>query len=131
MSEVKQVTAQPTEAVREAAENVRVVRPAANIFEDEAGITVEADMPGVSRDRLSVRVDRGSLAIEGKAEISVPEGMQSVYADVRSTRYQRVFSLSSELDGEKAEATLKDGILTLRIPKREQYQPRKIEVRAG
>lgn len=59
----------------------------------------------------------------------MPEEMQAVYADVRSTRYQRSFSLSSELDGDRAEATLKDGVLTLRIPKREQYQPRKIEIR--
>ena len=59
----------------------------------------------------------------------MPEEMQAVYADVRSTRYQRSFSLSSELDGDRAEATLKDSVLTLRIPKREQYQPRKIEIR--
>lgn len=131
MSETKEVTANPSEVVRETAENVPVVRPAADIFEDEAGITVIADMPGVSRERLSIQVDRGSLAIEGNAEIRVPEGMQSVYADIRATRYRRGFSLSSELDADKAEASLKDGILTLRIPKREQYQPRKIEVRAG
>ena len=57
--------------------------------------------------------------------------MEALYADVRSTRYQRSFSLSSELDGNKVEASLKDGVLTLRIPKREQYKPRKIEVRTG
>lgn len=49
--------------------------------------------------------------------------------DVSATRYQRSFSLSSELDADKTEAMLKDGVLSLRIPKREQFQPRKIEVR--
>lgn len=131
MSEVQEGTTQSPESIRESTQRVPVIRPLVDIFEDEAGITVQADMPGVSRDRLSVQVDRDSLAIEGTAEIQAPEGMHPVYTDVRSTRYRRGFSLSSELDGEKAEATLKDGILTLRIPKREQYQPRKIEVRAG
>lgn len=107
----------------------RAIRPAVDIFEDETGITVQADMPGVSRERLDIQVDRDTLAIEGRAEIPMPEGMEALYADVRSTRYQRSFSLSSELDAEKADASFKDGVLTLRIPKREQYQPRKIEVR--
>ena len=61
----------------------------------------------------------------------MPEGMEAIHADVRSTRYQRSFALSSELDGSKIDATLKDGVLTLRIPKREELQPRKIEVRVG
>jgi HSP20 family molecular chaperone IbpA len=58
----------------------------------------------------------------------MPEGMEPLYADVRSTHYQRSFTLSRELDGDKADASLKDGVLILRIPKWQQYQPRKIEV---
>lgn len=104
------------------------MRPAVDIFEDDTGITVHADMPGVSRERLNIEIDQDTLAIEGKAEIAMPEGLEALYADVRSTRYQRSFTLSHELDGERAEASLKDGVLKLRIPKREQYQPRKIEV---
>ena len=107
------------------------IRPAVDIFEDETGITVQADMPGVSRDRLEIQVDSDTLAIEGVADIAMPEGMEALYADVRATRYRRSFSLSSELDADKAEATLKDGVLSLRIPKRAQYQPRKIEIKTG
>ena len=59
----------------------------------------------------------------------MPEGMQPLYADVRSTRYQRSFALSRELDGDNIEASLKNGVLTLRIPKRAEHKPRKIEVR--
>ncbi|MGH8550062.1 MAG: Hsp20/alpha crystallin family protein [Methylococcales bacterium] len=131
MSEAKQVSTQESKSVQEPTEPVQVIRPPVDIFEDEGGITVQTDMPGVSKERLSVHVDRDALAVEGTTEIQVPEGMQSVYADIRSTHYRRSFSLSSELDGDEAEATLKDGILTLRIPKRAQYQPRKIEVGAG
>jgi HSP20 family molecular chaperone IbpA len=107
------------------------MRPAVDIFEDDKGITVHADMPGVSREGLDIQVDRDTLAIEGQAEIVMPEGLEVLYADVRSNRYQRSFTLSHELDGEKAEASLKDGVLKLRIPKREQYQPRKIEVQVS
>jgi HSP20 family molecular chaperone IbpA len=57
--------------------------------------------------------------------------MEAVYADVRSTLYRRSFSLSSELDVERIDASLKDGLLTVRIPKREKFKPRKIEVRTA
>jgi HSP20 family protein len=107
------------------------IRPAVDIFEDDTGITVRADMPGVSHERLDIQIDKDTLAIEGKAEIPMPEGLEAIHADIRSTSYQRSFTISHELDGEKADATLKDGILTLHIPKREQYQPRKIEVRVS
>lgn len=129
MTENRDMTKQEKRAATAAEEVERSIRPAVDIFEDETGITVKADMPGVSRDRLDIQVDRDTLAIEGRAEIPMPEGMEALYADVRSTRYQRSFALSSELDAEKADASLRDGVLTLRIPKREQYQPRKIEVR--
>ena len=117
--------------VKQEQEREPAIRPAVDIFEDETGITVQADMPGVSCDRLEIQVDRDTLSIEGKAEIPMPDGLEALYADVRSTRYRRNFSLSHELDGEKADATLREGVLTLRIPKREQYQPRKIEVRVS
>lgn len=107
------------------------IRMPVDIFEDETGITVLADMPGVSRERLDVQIDNNTLSIQGKTEIPVPDGMEALYADVRSTRYQRSFALSSELDGSKADASLKDGVLALRIPKREEHKARKIEVRTG
>jgi HSP20 family protein len=105
-----------------------VMRPAVDIYEDDVSITVKADMPGVTREYLDIQIDRDTLTIEGKAEIQMPEGLEAIYADVRSTSYQRSFTLSHELDGEKADASLTDGVLTLNIPKRKQYQPRKIEI---
>ena len=131
MNKTKDVTAADTGVVRDAKETERPIRPPVDIFEDQTGITVQADMPGVSRDRLEIHVDNDTLSIEGHAEIPMPEGMEALHADVRSTRYQRSFSLSSELEGNRVEASLKDGVLTLRIPKREEHKPRKIKVRAG
>lgn len=112
-------------------EEQAVLRPAVDIFEDAHGITVQAEMPGVSKERLNVQADRSSLLIEGEASINMPAGMESVYADVQATRYGRSFVLSSELDTEAIDAKLKDGVLTIRIPKRREFRPRKVEVRSA
>lgn len=129
MTEQCDVKKQTEKAVQPKRAVEKTMRPAVDIFEDDSGITVHADMPGVSRQRLDIEVDRDTLSIEGLAEIGMSEDLESLYADVRPTRYQRSFTLSHELDGHRAEASLQDGVLKLRIPKREQYQPRKIDVR--
>jgi HSP20 family protein len=107
------------------------LRPPVDIYEDAEGITIEADMPGVSKDRLNLQVDGNTLLIEGEAAINLPEGVEALYADVRVTHYSRSFTLSNELETEKIDASLKDGVLTLRIPKHPDQRPRKIEVRVA
>jgi HSP20 family molecular chaperone IbpA len=107
------------------------LRPAVDIFEDAEGITIEADMPGVSKDRLHVQVDANTLLIEGEVQIDLPEAAEALYADLRSTRYSRSFTLSNELETDKIDASLKDGVLRLHIPKHPEQRPRRIEVRAA
>jgi HSP20 family protein len=102
--------------------------PAVDIFEDAHGITVQAEMPGVSKERLNIQADRNALLIEGDTVIDMPRGTEALYADVHATRYRRSFVLSSELDAGRIEAQLTDGMLTLKIPKRAEFRPRKIEV---
>jgi HSP20 family protein len=106
------------------------LRPAVDIFETDEGITLQADMPGVSKDRLNVRVEGTNLLVEGEIAIPHQEQMQALYADVRSATYRRSFLLSSELESGKIDANLRDGVLTVRIPKRAEHRPRRIEVRA-
>lgn len=105
-----------------------VQRPPVDIFEDADGLLVHADMPGVTRERLRLNVEDDQLTIEGDAQIDVPAEVKPLHAEVRSTRYRRTFALSRELDTERIEAKLRDGVLTLRIPKRAELKPRKIEV---
>ncbi len=132
MAESKEVSPREATAVEsKAREEDFALAPPVDIFEDEHGITVQAEMPGVSKERLEIQADRNSLLIEGSIAIDLPSGMEAVYADLRSTRYRRSFVLSSELETDRIEANLKDGVLTLRIPKRPVYRPRKIEVRTG
>jgi HSP20 family protein len=134
MSAAKQEVAKRESTDVEAAkarEESLALAPAVDIYENAQGITVQADMPGVSRDGLSIQADRNSLVIEGNAVIDVPAAMEAIHADVQATRYRRSFALSGELDAERIEATLKDGVLTLRITKRAEFRPRKVEVRVG
>lgn len=118
-------------AQAKAREDELALVPAVDIFEDAHGITVQAEMPGVSKERLNVQADRNSLLIEGDSAIDMPQGMEALYADVQATKYRRSFVLSGELATEQIEANLKDGVLTVRIPKRAEVRPRKIEVRTG
>lgn len=120
-----------TEVQPRAREEELVLAPPVDIYEDGQGITVTAEMPGVSKERLNVQADRNNLLIEGDAVIDMPAGMEALYADVQATKYRRSFVLSGELDTDAIEANLKDGVLTVRIPKRAEFRPRKIEVRAG
>jgi HSP20 family protein len=105
--------------------------PPVDVVEDASAITLLADLPGVSRDKLNVQFETDSLTIEGEVSLEIPEGMESSHAEVRLPRYRRVFSLSRELDTENTSAEFKNGVLKLRIPKAAHVQPRKIEVRAA
>jgi len=110
------------------AESERVLRPSVDVFEDESGITLIADMPGVSRDGLDIEVEGDTLSIAGEVKLPAPEGMDALYAEVNSIRYLRTFTMSDDLARDGVDATLKDGVLRLHIPKREEVRPRKIEV---
>src|SRR5438445_1797418 len=101
-----------------------VLRPPADVSEDADSITLLLDMPGVSKERLSVQTDKNTLTVEGDVQMAMQEGMEALYAEVHSTHYRRSFTLSGELEAEKTEANLKDGVLTLRIAKRSELRPR-------
>jgi HSP20 family protein len=107
------------------------VVPPVDVFENESGITLLADLPGVTRDGLGVRVDGENLVIEGTASTAGPQNMQLVYGEAQVPSYRRQFTLSRELDASRIEASLKDGVLRLSIPKLEEAKPRRIEVRVG
>lgn len=105
--------------------------PPVDVMEDESGITLIADLPGATRETLALDVDGDTLTIEAPVSLGTGEGLQAVYAEVRSGRYRRSFTLSRELDSGNIAATLRDGVLTLRIPKSEQARPRRIQVQAS
>jgi HSP20 family protein len=107
------------------------VVPPVDVFENDASITLLADLPGVTREQLQVRVDGETLVLEAVAATSAPERMELVYGEAQSSTYRRQFTLSRELDAGRIEAQLRDGVLRLTIPKAEEARPRKIQVQVG
>ena len=126
MSEKTQVSKEAREREPEAA-----LVPPVDVIEDTTGITLYADLPGVPKDQVSVKVEADTLTIEGRFGLETPSGIEATHAEVGIPRYRRVFSLSKELDPEKVSAELNQGVLKLRIPKADHAQPRRIEVRVG
>jgi HSP20 family protein len=102
--------------------------PPVDVIEDSTGITLRADLPGVPKEKLKLQVEADTLTIEGEVSFAMPEGMEASYAEVSVPRFRRVFTLSKELETGKVSAELKNGVLSLRIPKAEHAQPRRIDI---
>ncbi len=119
-------------AAAQAAETLEApaIVPPVDVTEDDSGITLLADLPGVSRETLALHVDGDTLTIEAPLSLGEPARLDAVYAEMRARRYRRSFQLSRELDTSRIDASLKDGVLTLRLPKLEQARPRRIEIQA-
>ncbi|MCE8035825.1 MAG: Hsp20/alpha crystallin family protein [Halomonas sp.] len=107
------------------------MRPPVDIYEEDNALFVVADMPGVARDGLNVEVDGNLLSIEGEIRIDMPEGITATYAEVQAQRYARRFTLSHEIDTAAIEARLENGVLQLRLPKKEKHRSRRIEIKAA
>ncbi|WP_444813336.1 Hsp20/alpha crystallin family protein [Variovorax saccharolyticus] len=105
--------------------------PPVDVIEDASGITLFADLPGVSRDRLQLQIEAGTLTIEAELDLDLPSGLQSSHTEVGLGRFHRMFTLSPELDTSKVSAELAHGVLKLTIPKAEHAKPRRISVRAA
>ena len=106
----------------------RFYLPNTDIFETEQALSLIVEMPGVDKNKVDVRVEDGVLTIEGRLDFSKYEGMQPVYTEYNIGHYRRSFSLSNKVDQGKISAEMKDGVLTLVLPKPEATKPRKISV---
>ncbi|BCA80751.1 Hsp20/alpha crystallin family protein [Desulfuromonas sp. AOP6] len=104
------------------------VAPAVDIMETDEGLTLLADMPGVSKENLHIGIEKGVLTIEG--EVPSAQG-EELYREFSLAAYYRQFQLPDEIDPDKARAEVKDGVLKLHLPKAEAAKPRRIEISAG
>jgi HSP20 family molecular chaperone IbpA len=102
--------------------------PAVDIVEDSHGITLLADVPGASRETVSIKLDDNVLTLEAAISLELPEDMTPLYTEMIGKKYARSFTLSRELDAQNIQAEVSDGVLKLHIPKSEAYKPRKIEI---
>ena len=105
-----------------------VMLPPVDVVEDALGITLYADLPGVPKDKLHVRINADALTIEGEVSLPMAGNLEPSHVEVQLPRYQRTFTLGKELDSEKVSAEFRRGVLKLSIPKVEHAKPRKIEI---
>ena len=108
--------------------DLQVVLPAINLYEREHEVVIVADMPGVSEQSVELTVEKHVLTVSGKTEAAAPAGYELRYREFTPVEYRRVFSLTSDLDAEHIQAAIKNGVLTITLPKAEQAKPRRIAV---
>ncbi|MBS9405053.1 Hsp20/alpha crystallin family protein [Halomonas sp. TRM85114] len=129
MNEVTRRDASREPAKREEREESLV--PAVDIFEQSNALHVIADMPGVTRESLSIEVDDNILTLEGEVRLNMPEGLSAIYAEVRAQRFMRRFTLSHEIEADAIEARIENGVVHLVLPKKETHRRRRIDVKAA
>lgn len=105
--------------------------PRADIFETEAAIVVVTDMPGVDENTVDVTLEEHVLTISGRVEAMRPEGHSLAYTEYQVGDYLRTFTLSGQIERDGIEATVKDGVLSLHLPKVSEARKRKIAIRAA
>lgn len=104
-------------------------RPRVDILETEKGLVLMADVPGATREGVEISLERRELTIRARVEEHAPEGMTPLLREYAVGDFERRFTLSGDFDVEGISADLKDGVLTLTVPKAAEAQARRIEVR--
>ena len=106
----------------------RVFVPVTDIFETPEALTVVLEMPGVGPNSIEANVENDIVTIEGRIDFTKYEGMQPVYTEYNVGHYARSFQMSNKIDQGKISAEMKDGVVTLVLPKAEQAKARRIKV---
>jgi HSP20 family molecular chaperone IbpA len=115
----------------ETTRGARVYRPATDICETENGVVIAVDMPGAGPDDVDIELEKRVLTIRGRGRQARPEGYRAIYSEYGEGDYERVFSLSEEIDESGIKAAVRDGVLMLELPKAEPAKPKRIQVKAA
>ena len=107
---------------------LRSFLPVSDIFETDHALNVVLEMPGVAKENVEIGIDNDVLKISGRIDIAKYEGLQPVYTEYNIGNYSRSFQLSNKIDQDGIKAELKDGVMTLVLPKSEKAKPRRISV---
>jgi HSP20 family protein len=112
----------------EATVPARVFVPTADIYETADALNVILEMPGVEKSNVDIQVNDGVLRVEGRLDLSKYQGLQPIHIEYNIGHYARTFQLSNKIDQDKIAAEMKDGVLSLLLPKAEEAKPRTIRV---
>jgi HSP20 family protein len=107
----------------------RTYLPTADIFETQDALQVILEIPGVEKTNIDVTVEDGVLKVEGHLDFSKYKNLQPLYTEYNVGHYARSFRLSSKIDQTEIGAELRDGVLTLTLPKVAEAKPRTIHVK--
>ena len=107
---------------------IRLFVPVADIYEAEHDLTIILEMPGVEKPNVDIRVEDGVLSVEGRLDLTKYQGLQPLYTEYNIGNYARSFRLSGKIDQTKIAAEMKDGVLSLNLPKVEEAKPRSIKI---
>ncbi|GBE05746.1 spore protein SP21 [bacterium BMS3Abin10] len=119
--------------VKEGVERTRskkLYTPPVDIIEGKDSLFLVADMPGVDENSVDITLEKDILTVYGKVEPEIPDNHRLVSSEYGIGDYQRIFTLSDEIDRERIEAAVKNGVLRLTLPKAETAKTRKIPVKA-
>jgi HSP20 family molecular chaperone IbpA len=125
--EVREKEAVPREGTRAGLS----FRPDVDILESPDEFLVCADLPGVGEDGVSVELHEGELSIDARLTVEPEPAWRPLHQEYRLGGYHRRFRLSDRVDAQRISAEMRDGVLTLHLPKAARHRPRQIEVRAG
>ncbi|MEE4239929.1 MAG: Hsp20/alpha crystallin family protein [Desulfopila sp.] len=103
--------------------------PRTNLYDNGEEFLVVAEVPGMSKDDINIRIQGNYLELSGTRKADAPEGYRTHRAERPVASFTRSFTIPSDVDGERVQASLKDGLLTLKLPKAEAAKPKQIEIR--
>ncbi len=128
MNEIKSKETVEKKSLIDEIQNQPYKAPLVNITEDENSFFIIADLPGVRKDNVELKIEENSLSIIGKVDFDKNAKSKFILREKRTGNYLRSFKLGDSIDQEKIEATLENGQLLLMLPKKESVKPRSIEI---
>ena len=114
-----------------ASRRARVAWPAINAFETKEGFLVKAEVPGLAEGDVAVSVEDDTLVVRGERKVEAPEGYAVHLRERPPVAFARKLQLPARVDAERVTATLKDGVLTITLPKAKEALPRQIAVKTA
>ena len=120
----------PTE-MPETTHGGRIYRPLTDIVETAEGVSLMLEMPGVALDNVDITLEKRVLTIRGQVRSTQSDKLRLAYAEYGEGDYERSFTLSEDFDPEKIDASMRNGVLTITLPRSEAAQPKKIAVKGA
>lgn len=130
-SDITQATEKAPTDAPESIRGNRLYRPLTDVVETDQGVSMMLEMPGVGPDGVEITLENRVLTVRGKVEQTQPENLQLAYAEYSEGDFERAFSLLEDFDPDRIEAEMRNGVLTLTLPRSAESQPRRIAVKGA